>query len=144
MCEDTFLRALNEPSNLHCSRRPHHSSTPLLQSGDPLIEKSSREPSIHESVYRDIARKQRQFSGWKVGVVACAATAGTVCLLNITLTIWAVANHSMVDGLSYLYTGSCSEVANMSLWMHLGINAMSTLLLSASNCELLESPKYDS
>jgi hypothetical protein len=67
--------------------------------------------------------------------MACAATAVTVCLLNISLTVWAVANHQLVDGISYLYTGSCSEVASMSLWIHLGINAMSTILLSASNCE---------
>ena len=65
----------------------------------------------------------------------CAAVAVTVCLLNVTLTIWAVTNHRVAGGLSYIYTGSCLEVADMSLWIHLGINAMSTLLLSASNCE---------
>ena len=75
-------------------------------------------------------------SGWKVGVAVCAATAVTVCLLNVALTVWAVVNHEVINGLSYLYTGSCQEVATMSLWIHLGINAMSTLLLSASNCEL--------
>jgi SNF family Na+-dependent transporter len=67
--------------------------------------------------------------------MVCATTAVMVCLLNITLTIWAVTNHQLVDGLSYLYTGSCQEVAKMSLWIHLGINAMSTMLLSASNCK---------
>lgn len=57
-------------------------------------------------------------------------------LLNVILTIWAVTNHQLVGGISYLYTGSCSEVRDMSLWIHLGINIMSTLLLSGSNCEL--------
>jgi len=66
--------------------------------------------------------------------MVCAATAFTVCLLNIALTVWAVINHQVIDGLSYLHTGDCQEVAKMSLWIHLGINAMSTLLLSASNC----------
>lgn len=80
------------------------------------------------------SRRRRQFSGWKVGVVVCAITASTVCLLNIIVTIWAVSSHRVSGGLSYLYTGSCAEVAHMSLWIHLAINAMSTLLLSASNC----------
>jgi len=65
----------------------------------------------------------------------CAATAVLVCLLNTALTVWAVSNHQVEGGLSYLYTGSCQEVAKMSLWIHLGINAMSTMLLSASNCK---------
>lgn len=70
----------------------------------------------------------------------CAGTAATVCLLNITLTVWAVTNHEVIGGISYLYTGSCTEVANMSLWIHLGINAMSTMLLSASNCKSMHNP----
>jgi hypothetical protein len=69
--------------------------------------------------------------------MVCAATAATVGLLNISLTVWAVTNHELISGISYLYTGSCLEVASMSLWIHLGINAMSTMLLSASNCKLI-------
>jgi hypothetical protein len=69
--------------------------------------------------------------------MVCAATAAAVGMLNISLTVWAVRNHELISGISYLYTGSCSEVANMSLWIHLGINAMSTMLLSASNCKLI-------
>ena len=39
-----------------------------------------------------------------------------------------------MGGLGNLYTGDCSKVGNMSLWIHLAINAVSTMLLSASNC----------
>jgi len=98
--------------------------------------KYSREPSIKESIFRAVSGRKEQFSGWKVGVACCATIAGIVCILNATLTIWAVTDHKLIDGLSYLYTGSCTEVAHMSLWIHLGINATSTMLLSASNCEL--------
>lgn len=89
---------------------------------------------MYEPSTKDLKLGRHRLSGWKVGVSVCAATAVFVCLLNITLTLWAVINHKIEDGLSYLYTGSCQEVATMSLWIHLGINAMSTMLLSASNC----------
>lgn len=121
-----------------CSRRSYMSSAPLLQPDGSSINKSSfREPSIRESIGDGLERRRHQLSGWKIGVMVCAATAATVCLLNLTLAIWAVTNHELVGGISYLYTGSCSEVANMSLWIHLGINAMSTMLLSASNCKFV-------
>lgn len=121
-----------------CSRRSYISSAPLLQPDGISINKSSiRESSIHESIHGGLEPRRRQLSGWKIGVMVCAATAATVGLLNISLTVWAVTNHEIISGISYLYTGSCSEVANMSLWIHLGINAMSTMLLSASNCKLM-------
>ena len=64
----------------------------------------------------------------------CALTTSVVCLLNIIVTIWAISNHKLEEGFAQLFQGSCAEVANMSLWIHLAINVMSTLLLSASNC----------
>lgn len=124
-----------------CSRRSYISSAPLLQSDSASVHKSSiREPSIRQSIDGGLERRRRQLSGWKIGVSVCAVTAVTVGLLNISLTIWAVTNHELINGISYLYTGSCSEVASMSLWIHLGINAMSTMLLSASNCKLIHNP----
>lgn len=86
--------------------------------------------------------KKWRLTGWKVGVLACAAVAGMVCFLNIGLTVWAIHNHQVKDELSYLFTGSCTEVASISLWIHLAINAMGTLLLSASNytMQVISSP----
>ena len=119
------------------SRRSQLSTASLLHKQDPLVQKSSINPSVRESVFSQPPKRRRDFSGWKVGVLMCAVVAVAVCLLNSALTVWAVINHKATSGLSYLYTGSCLEVANMSLWIHLGINVMSTLLLSASNCRFL-------
>lgn len=130
-----FTMNVNLTFSLHCRQRSNVSfSAPLLSAKDPSIQKGSREPSIRDSIFTKSSRFRRQFSGWKVGVVVCATTAIVVCLLNVILTIWAATSHKSSGGLSYLYTGSCSEVATMGLWIHLAINAMSTLLLSASNC----------
>jgi len=101
----------------------------------PLMKSDSiQEYYENGSVKSSLGGIRGRFSGWRTGVLVCAATATTVCLFNIILTTWAVSSHKVAGGLSFLYTGSCDEVANMSLWIHLGINVMSTLLLSASNC----------
>lgn len=96
------------------------------------------EPSIHEvqDVNIIVTTKRRfQMSGWKVGVTTWAALAIVVCLLNIAALIWATVVHDSRGPIAPLYKGSCSTVSQMSLWMHLLINILSTLLLSGSNCK---------
>ena len=39
----------------------------------------------------------------------------------------------MKMGIGTLYEGSCDKSRTIGLWLHLGINALSTLLLSGSN-----------
>ena len=41
--------------------------------------------------------------------------------------------YRMESGIGTLYEGSCDKSKAIGLWLHLGINALSTLLLSASN-----------
>jgi hypothetical protein len=119
------------------SRQSYISSATLLRNKDLSMHKPYiTVRSIREWISSSLKRSWRQFPGWKTGVIGCSATAVVVCLLNISLTVWAVTNHQLVGGISYLYTGSCSKVEKMSLWIHLGINVMSTVLLSASNCKL--------
>jgi len=117
-------------------QRSQTSLTSLHPNQEPLLQKPSTDSSTYTygSVFPNFL-KRKHLTGWKFGVVTCAVTAITVCLLNIILTIWAVANHHVDNEVSSLYAGSCKEVASMSLWIHLAINVMSTLLLSASNCE---------
>ncbi|RDW85190.1 hypothetical protein BP6252_02780 [Coleophoma cylindrospora] len=113
----------------------------INKSQEPLVQEASYDPS-GALLHSDTTKRQFRFTGWKVGVVVCAAIASTVCALNICLTAWAINKHSVDDGLSSLFTGSCTEVARISLWIHLGINAMSTMLLSASNytMQIISSP----
>lgn len=117
-------------------------AAPLSSSQDPSIQKGSREPSFLDPMYARYSRIRRHFVGWKLGVLLCAVAAITVCLLNIIVTIWVTKKHPSADGLSYVYRGSCSEVKSLGLWIHLAINVMSTILLSASNytMQILSSP----
>ena len=81
------------------------------------------------------AWKSVWYTGWHVGVLACATSVVVVLLINIGLTIYAATNpeYKMEEGVGTLYSGSCDKSKTMGLWLHLGINALSTLLLSGSN-----------
>ena len=75
------------------------------------------------------------YTGWHTGVLACAACSVVVLLINVGLTIYAATNpeYKVERGVGTLYVGSCDKSRNIGLWLHLGINALSTLLLSGSN-----------
>ncbi|PUU76454.1 hypothetical protein B9Z19DRAFT_1194719 [Tuber borchii] len=75
------------------------------------------------------------YTGWHTGVLACATSVVVVLLINIGLTIYAATNpkYKMEGGIGTLYSGSCDKSKTIGLWLHLGINALSTLLLSGSN-----------
>ena len=75
------------------------------------------------------------YTGWHTGVLACAASVVVVLLINISLTIYVVTNpkYKIERGTGTLYSGSCAKSKTIGLWLHLGINVLSTLLLSGSN-----------
>ena len=75
------------------------------------------------------------YTGWHTGVLACAASALVVLFINLSLTIYAATDprHKMEGRIGTLYSGSCDKSGEIGLWLHLGINVLSTLLLSGSN-----------
>ena len=89
-------------------------------------------------------QKQRLLSGWRAGAIISAVTALLVLILDTVLVIWVVANPEfpIKDGIGILYNGSCDTTKKANTWLHLGINILSTILLSASNycMQCLSSP----
>jgi len=81
------------------------------------------------------ARKAVWYTGWHTGVLACATSVVVVLLINVSLIIYAATNpeYKMERGIGTLYEGSCDKSRTIGLWLHLGINVLSTLLLSGSN-----------
>ncbi|PUU76455.1 hypothetical protein B9Z19DRAFT_990549 [Tuber borchii] len=75
------------------------------------------------------------YTGWHTGVLACATSVVVVLIINVGLTIYAATNpkYKMEGGTETLYSGSCDKSRRIGLWLHLGINALSTVLLSGSN-----------
>ena len=77
-----------------------------------------------------------------MGVALCACTAGTVLLINLVVTIWGATGFGVHESLVTIQNGDCSKSKKLSLWLHLAINILSTLLLGASNycMQCLSSP----
>ena len=75
------------------------------------------------------------YTGWHTGVLACAISVVIVLFINVMLTIYAATDpgYGMERGIGTLYSGSCDKSRAIGLWLHLGINTLSTLLLSGSN-----------
>ena len=80
-----------------------------------------------------------------MSVFICAATATSVLLINFSLTLWASVKYGLHGGLATLQEGSCQKTKELSLWLHLMINILSTILLSASNycMQCLASPSRE-
>lgn len=87
-------------------------------------------------------KKSQFYCGWRMSVFVCAATAGTVLSINSMLTLWASIRYGNSGGLATIQEGSCQNTKILSLWLHLAINVLSTILLSASNycMQCLSSP----
>lgn len=68
-----------------------------------------------------------------MGVTLCAATAGTVLIVNVVLTAVAFSTYPVAGGLGTFQEGSCRRTKELSLWHHVAINLSSTLLSGASN-----------
>jgi hypothetical protein len=72
------------------------------------------------------------FPGWRGGIVGFAILACTVLILNLSILAW-TATH-MDDGYyATLAVGDWENISNMSGWLHIGINILSTALLAGSN-----------
>ena len=54
-------------------------------------------------------------------------------LLNVGVTIGVAIKFGMPNGIGTLFHGSCKKVESLNFWIHLGINALSTILLGGSN-----------
>lgn len=85
------------------------------------------------------ARKPSRVSrwrGWHVSVIGGALLSLTILVLNICVLAWAqnqkYRGADDESGSVTVYRGDCKATSRAFTWSHLAINAMSTLLLSAS------------
>lgn len=71
--------------------------------------------------------------GYHFGVLCATCTIASVFIVNVVLTIWASSRYGVQGGLGTIHEGACRKTKDMATWLHLAINALSTLLLGASN-----------
>lgn len=76
-------------------------------------------------------------TGWRFGVITCASWSVLVFVINLTIFVWAEARNDFPgfssDGRHPIYEGDCEVTRKLNIAVHLLINALSTILLSASN-----------
>lgn len=109
--------------------------SPFGSSGaDPLLE-GSQFSVVSKGLYSRVSSKLSlaNSQGWHFWCKICAILTGTVLLVNLILTIWAASTFAVIDGVGTLQQGKCSTTRTLSLWLHLVINVLGTLLLGASN-----------
>ena len=105
-------------------------SKPSIESLTRDSELAREKPNSFSSSWKPV-----WYTGWHTGVLACATSVVVVLLINVGSTIYAATNpeYKMERGIGTLYSGSCDKSRTIGLWLHLGINSLSTLLLSGSN-----------
>lgn len=76
---------------------------------------------------------RRKLQGWRFGLALNTSTATLVLVINIMLVGIAGSKNKLDEGIGSLYVGDCAVVDNWNIGLHLMINALSSILLSASN-----------
>jgi hypothetical protein len=88
-------------------------------------------------LWKEPSWRIKKMTGWRFGVISCAASSVLVFSINMSLLIWAETRSGSMsstnDGKKPLYDGDCEAVRKLNIGAHLLINVLSTLLLGASN-----------
>lgn len=87
--------------------------------------------------WKEPSWRRKKTTGWRFGVISCAASSILVFLINLILLIWAESKNNFTssdnDGKKPIYDGDCEVVRKLNIGAHLLINVLSTMLLGASN-----------
>ena len=79
------------------------------------------------------SKKQKYLTGWRMGVTCSLLLAICVLLFDVFAMVWIVSQHEIVNGSGSIFRGGCDQAKAMNTQVQIGINVLSTLLLSASN-----------
>ena len=110
------------------------SSSDKSTSADEEATVPKPDPETKKDLRRSIFPKGKHFVGWKFGGSVCAATSFIVLAINVGVTAWVLRQPpSKNGGDQELKKGTCSEIWQISAALNLLVNALSTLMLGASN-----------
>ncbi|KAK3113361.1 hypothetical protein LTR53_009404 [Teratosphaeriaceae sp. CCFEE 6253] len=102
------------------------------KSGFSTSQRAERVVS-HTPTTASARQKRRRLQGWRFGVACSAWVAFSVLMMNLILTVYAAVKFGTDDGVGTAYEGSCETVTSWATWLHIIINGLSSILLSASN-----------
>lgn len=99
----------------------------VVPSDTDLVDHSAQDVVLVDDFHR------KRLTGWRNGAFLASLTAATVLLINTVVALWAVKKYGANNALVEVYNGNCDTVESYNTWVHFGINALSTALLSGSN-----------
>ncbi|KAI7276321.1 hypothetical protein KC345_g6807 [Hortaea werneckii] len=110
----------------------------LPAEGSPSLESAKHAQILTRSVTEIPAgitsrEKRRKLQGWRFGVTVAASTTFAVLILNTTLAVYAGIKYVSNGAVGTALDGKCEEVNTWATILHILINALSSVLLSASN-----------
>jgi hypothetical protein len=118
-----------------------------LNSIDNSIEDFCTLPGIRHILWPfqwiSLAMRKSRLRGWRMGIVIGSCMSSIVLGVNITILIVGVTRgKGFENGFAVPMSGTASDMSRWSSAMHLVINALSTILLAASNytMQVLSSP----
>jgi hypothetical protein len=88
-------------------------------------------PGVPE--YRSKSFSQKWFGGLPLSLRMYALVAGLVLIVNGSILIWAHKKFGLIRGYGTIQKGDCQTTKTLDLWLHLGINVLSTLVFMGSN-----------
>jgi hypothetical protein len=96
---------------------------------------------VNNAISRLVTRSR--FQGWRMGLLLGCSISSIVLCINITvLSFIANRDEGFKNGFAIPWTGSAEDMSRYSSAIHVAINALSTILLAASNytMQVLSSP----
>jgi hypothetical protein len=121
----------------HYGKGPTYELIPSPDKGmqTPTINSLNESDDLDRNQLPFHPRKQRFLAGWRLCVFLSLIGTTLVCVFNvaITLWVWKGGQSKIKDGVGTLFEGSCKKARSMNVWIHLLVNVISTVLLSASN-----------
>lgn len=117
-------------SSYNDSKKGNYSELSLTEYGNDFHLRGADTDQV--PLMRPSAR-ERWFSGWRMGAYCAACLALISLIINMAAAIWLRRHPNATSNLVEVFNGDCNEVSKMDMWIHLLINAISTLLLGGSN-----------
>ncbi|KAM5360895.1 hypothetical protein ACJZ2D_013462 [Fusarium nematophilum] len=98
----------------------------------PLVRSYSISTELKQE-HPQPAKWRGYFSGWRTGLAICTSASALVTIINLVFlaAIYPGLDKSNSEGA--LYTERCETAKQYSLWLHLAVNILGSVLLSASN-----------
>lgn len=115
-------------SSLALDRDSQH----LLES-TPLAKSELKTAKSDKGFIKSVKNLRRRLRGWRFGVLLASAMSSFVLVTNCIAAITIHLKYGTHDGVSTAFEGDCDVVSQWSLGLHIVINILSSLLLSASN-----------